>query len=65
METFIGFGADHNTNIGVAGCVLPYGKGQIVFYSLPQLVTSLQPGDYALHPAIAQRLLGNALRPAP
>ena len=63
METFIGFGADHNTKIGVAGCVIPYGKGQIVFYSLPQLVTSLQPGDYGTHYAVAQRLLGNALRP--
>jgi hypothetical protein len=65
METFIGFGADHNTRVGVAGCVIPYGKGQIVFYSLPQLVTSLRPGDYGLHSAIAQRLLGNAVRPAP
>jgi len=65
MEVFVGFGADHNTNIGVAGCVIPYGKGQIVFYSLPQLVTSLQPGNYGTHSAVAQRLLGNALRPTP
>ncbi len=64
MDVFIGFGADHNPKIGVAGCVIPYGKGQIVFYSLPQMVTSLQPGDHAIHQAIAQRLLGNALRPA-
>ena len=65
MDVFMGFGADHNPNIGVAGCVIPYGKGQIVFYSLPQLVTSLRPGDNAIHPAIDQRLLGNALRPTP
>jgi len=65
MEVFVGFGADHNPNIGVAGCVIPYGKGQIVFYSLPQMATSLQPGNNAIHPAIAQRLLGNTLRPAP
>lgn len=63
METFIGFGADHNTHVGVAGCMIPYGKGQIVFYSLPQLVTSLVPGNHGTHPAVAQRLLGNALRP--
>lgn len=62
METFIGFGADHNTHVGVAGCVIPYGKGQIVFYSLPQLVTSLQPGNYGTQVAVARRLLGNALR---
>jgi hypothetical protein len=65
METFVGFGADHNPNIGVAGCLIPYGKGEIVFYSLPQLVTGLQPGNYGIHPAVAQRLPGNALRPAP
>ena len=63
METFIGFGADHNTKVGVAGCVIPYGKGQIIFYSLPQLVTGLRPGNFGIHPAVAQRLLGNALRP--
>jgi len=65
METFVGFGADHNPNVGVAGCLIPYGKGMIVFYSLPQLVTSLQPGNYAIHPTVARRLLGNALRPGP
>jgi beta-galactosidase len=65
MEVAVGFGADHNPNIGIAGCVIPYGKGEIVFYSLSQLVTSLQPGNYATHPAVAQRLLGNALRPTP
>jgi hypothetical protein len=63
MEVAVGFGADHNTKVGVAGCVIPYGKGQIVFYSLPQLVTSLEPGNNAIHPAVAQRLLGNAIRP--
>lgn len=46
------------------GCVIPHGKGQIVLYCLPQLVRSLQPGDFAISPVIAQRLLGNALRPA-
>ena len=65
MEVAVGFGADHNPNIGIAGCVIPYGKGQIIFYSLPQMVTSLKPGNYAIHPAIARRLLGNALSPQP
>ncbi len=65
MEVAVGFGADHNPNVGVAGCVIPYGKGQIVFYSLPQMVTGLKPGDYGIHPAIDQRLLANALNPQP
>jgi len=63
MEVFVGYGADHNTKVGIDGCLIPYGKGQIVFYCLPQLVRSLQPGDFAISPVIADRLLGNALRP--
>jgi hypothetical protein len=62
MEVFAGYGADHNPKVGVAGCVIPFGKGQIVFYCLPQLVRSLQPGDWAISPVICRQLLGNALR---
>jgi len=62
MEVAVGFGADHNTNVGISGCVIPYGKGEIVFYCLPQLVRSLQPGDWATSMPVARRLLGNALR---
>jgi hypothetical protein len=65
MEVFVGFGADHNVKVGVSGCVIPYGKGQIVYYCLPELVQSLQPGDFAISPVICQRMLGNALRAAP
>jgi beta-galactosidase len=64
MEAFVGYGADHNTKVGISGCVIPYGKGKIVLYCLPQLVRSLQPGNFAISPVIAQRLLGNALRSA-
>ncbi len=63
MEVFIGYGADHNPRVGVSGCLIPYGKGQIVYYCLPQMVRSLQPGNGAISPVICQRLLGNALRP--
>ncbi|MGA3170438.1 MAG: glycoside hydrolase family 2 TIM barrel-domain containing protein [Chthoniobacteraceae bacterium] len=65
MEVAVGYGADHNTKVGVAGCVIPYGKGQIVLYCLPELVQSLVPGNLAISPVICQRLLGNALRAAP
>lgn len=62
MEAFVGFGADHNTKVGVSGAVIPYGKGEIVFYCLPQLVRSLQPGEWATNMVVARRLLSNALR---
>jgi len=63
MEVAIGYGADHNTKVGVSGCVIPYGKGQIVFYCLPDLVRGLKAGDFAISPVIDDRLLGNAVRP--
>jgi hypothetical protein len=64
MEVVIGYGADHNLKIGVSGCVISYGQGQIVLYCLPQLVRSLQPGDFAINRMVCQRLLANALQPA-
>ena len=64
LQAFIGFGADHNPKVGTSGCVIPYGKGEIVFFSLPQMVRSLQPGKFAMNPVICQRLLGNALQAA-
>jgi beta-galactosidase len=64
LEVVVGYGADHNTKVGTSGCVIPYGKGQIVIYCLPQLVRSLQPGNFAMSPVICQRLLANALEVA-
>jgi hypothetical protein len=64
MEAVVGFGADHNPKVGVSGCVIPWGKGRIVFYCLPQMVESLRPGNFAMSRVICQRLLGNALRPS-
>ena len=62
LEVFVGFGADHNPRVGMSGCVIPYGKGQIVLYCLPQMVSSLNPGYYSMSPVICRRLLGNALQ---
>lgn len=61
IEAAVGFGADHNIHIGLSGCVIPYGKGQIVLYCLPQMIRSLGPGNFAINRVICQRLLGNAL----
>jgi beta-galactosidase len=63
VEAFIGYGADHNPNVGISGCVISYGKGQIVLYCLPQLVQSLQTkGDFAINRVICERLLANSLQ---
>jgi beta-galactosidase len=63
VEAVVGFGADHNPKVGMSGCVIPYGKGQIVLYCLPQLVQSLQDkGDFAINRTICERLLANTLQ---
>jgi beta-galactosidase len=61
IEAAIGFGADHNIHVGISGCVIPYGKGQILLYCLPQMIRSLGPGDFAINRVVCERLLGNAL----
>ncbi len=61
IEVFAGYGADHSPRVGVAGCVIPYGRGEIVLYCLPQMVRSLEPGTWSISPVIAQRMLANAL----
>jgi beta-galactosidase len=63
VETVIGYGADHNPKVGMSGCVIPYGKGKIILYCLPQLVQSLQAkGDFAINRVICERLLANSLQ---
>jgi hypothetical protein len=62
MQVAVGFGADHSVKVGISGCVIPYGKGEIVLMALPQEVRSLSPGDYSIDRTVALRLLGNALR---
>jgi len=63
VEAVIGYGADHNPKVGLSGVVIPYGKGEIILYCLPQLVQSLQEkGDFAINRTICQRLLVNTLQ---
>jgi len=47
--------------IGGSACVIPYGKGEIVWYCLPQLVTALTKEGLATHSAVARRLLANVV----
>jgi beta-galactosidase len=61
IESFVGFGADHNCHVGVSGCLIPYGRGSIVLYCLPQMVRSLEPGNHAINRIVCRRLLRNAV----
>jgi beta-galactosidase len=62
MEVAAGYGRDHYHKPGIAACVIPYGRGKIVLFGLPQLVTALYDNQRAMNTVITRRLLGNALR---
>ncbi len=62
MEVAAGYGRDHYHKAGCAACVIPYGKGRVVLFSLPHLVTALYDNDRAMNTIITRRLLANALR---
>jgi beta-galactosidase len=62
MEVVCGYG-NNNTKmlLGESACVIPYGKGQIIWYCLPQLLDSLTTDGLATNSAVAHRLLANAV----
>ncbi len=57
IDAFIGFGRDHDTNIGVAGFTVNAGKGKIVFYSIPGMTGK---GE-GVHHIIAKKILLNSI----
>ena len=65
MDVMIGYGRDHENIVGVGGCVIQYGKGVIVLPSLPGLRSALVSTNAEVTQAVAQMMLGNALRPIP
>jgi len=62
LEVACGYGSNDNKELlGASACVIPYGKGQVVWYCLPQLVMALGGEGFATNHAVAQRLLANAV----
>jgi beta-galactosidase len=62
MEVVAGYGRDHYHKVGAAACVIPYGKGKIVMFCLPNLITALYDDNRAMNSVITRKLLGNAVR---
>jgi hypothetical protein len=62
VESVIGYGKDHDPNVGVAAAIIPCGRGKIVLLALPGLVDSFVSGDSTkFQPVTAKRLMFNAL----
>ncbi len=62
VESVIGYGKDHDPNVGVAATIIHCGRGKIVFLALPGLMDSFVSGDSGkFQPVTAKRLMFNAL----
>jgi beta-galactosidase len=62
VESVIGYGKDHDPNVGVAAAVVPCGKGKIVLLALPGLMDSfVNSASGKFQPVTAKRLMFNAL----
>jgi hypothetical protein len=62
VESVIGYGKNHDPDIGVAAAVVPCGQGKIVLLALPGLRDSFVSGtSNTFHPVTAKRLMFNAL----
>ena len=58
----IGYGKDHDPNIGVAAATIECGQGEIVMLAIPGLMNSFLSGNAdGFHPVTARRLMFNAL----
>ena len=49
-------------NIGAAGFSATFGKGRILFHTIPGLITGMVGEPGGIHPVMAKRLVVNSLR---
>jgi hypothetical protein len=62
VEAVVGYGRNHDANIGLAASVISCGKGQIVFLGLPGLEAAFVSNDPANFQLVtAKRILFNAI----
>ncbi len=61
VEVFIGYGRDHDRNIGAAGFTVKYGNGKILFFTLPGMLSGLVDESSAIQPVMLKRILSNSV----
>jgi beta-galactosidase len=62
VEYVVGYGRNHDPNVGVAAAVVPCGRGKIVLLALPGLMDAFINGASGrFQPVTAKRLMFNAL----
>jgi hypothetical protein len=62
MDVAVGFGRDHDPDLGIGAAVVPYGKGTVVLFCMPGLGRAFTDDDaHAFDPVTATRIVYNAL----
>jgi len=62
VESVVGYGKNHDPNVGVAAAVIPCGKGELVLLGLPGLMDAFVNNVAGkFQPVTAKRLMFNAL----
>ncbi len=61
MDVFAGFGSNPGTQVSIAGCTIPHGKGTVVLLTIPGIVESLENINGPITRPISRRMLANLL----
>ncbi len=61
LEVAVGYGRDHQAKVGMGACVAPWGKGQVVIFSLPGMARALHGNPEGIATPVARRLLVNGM----
>lgn len=61
IEVFVGYGRDHDRNIGAASFTTSLGNGKILWHSLPGMVSGLSEPGKGMQPVLLKRLLKNSI----
>ena len=61
IDVFVGYGRDHDRNIGAASFTAQHGNGVILWHSLPGMITGMNNEGKGIHPVLLRRLLWNSI----
>ncbi len=61
VQVFVGYGRDHDRNIGAAVFTSMLGKGRILFFTLPGMAGGITGVQSGMQPVILKRLLLNSV----
>ncbi len=62
VEVFVGYGRDHDRNIGAASLLIDTRQSRIMIHTIPGIVSMLSGESGGMQPVMAKRLFTNSIR---